>query len=273
MYFLRKKRQKRDREAGLIFQWRGARRHHAGKMIAFMVAIGFFAFSVYAIKIDGIKPPLLSMREGVVIMLDKDDPNCQKLMFQIEQRSPFPVRWDPVFDQELMANRAKALEALHGELWQYDPELLPMPDQKPSRELASIIEPSDGLLGGMSDRWQPSGIALIEPPLGDLLIRARVRVTGGLESRITQDVLALPVDLVEDDWFGQTFRFYLSLDQSGRVSSCVPLMGGTLDTALITDRQKNLAVWLRQQTFKAKEAGDQGDEFGKLELQIEASRE
>ena len=99
MLFLRKKRQKRDQEAGLIFQWRGSRKHHIGKILALMIAVGCFAFSVYALKIESIKPPLLSKREGVVIMLNEDDPNCRKLMMQIEGKSPFPVRWDPVFDR------------------------------------------------------------------------------------------------------------------------------------------------------------------------------
>lgn len=273
MYFLRKKRAKQDLEAGLIFQWRGSKKHHFGKIIAFMVAIGFFAFSVYAIKIDGLKAPLLSKREGVVIMLNEDDPNCRALMLQIEERSPFPVRWDPAFDEEIMARIDTEKKTRHGKLWIYKAELVPLPDEEPPHRLASIIEPHHGLLGRVSDQWRwvrpVDGVGLH----GDLLIRAKVIANGSLKVRLPQDELALPPDLVADDWFGQTFRFQVSLEASGVVRSCVALPGGTTDVSKVTDRQKNLAAWIRTQQFKAAKLGSKTIDAGQLEIQIEASRE
>lgn len=273
MYFLRKKKQQRDREAGLIFPWRGSRKHHLGKMVAFLVAMGFFAFSVYAIKIEGIKSPLLSNRKGVVVMLDEHDPECQKLMFQIEQRSPFPARWDPAFDQNLQAGLRQATDGLQGGLWQYDAALLPMPEVKERDLPASIIEPDQGLLGRVSGVWRQVDLAANARPAGDLLIRAKVTALGGIKGRVKRDELALPVDLVADDWFGQTFRFYIRLDDQGVVTSCVPLLGGTLDAPTITDRQKNLAAWIRTQRFASLSSNDGDTGFGQLQLQIEASRE
>ena len=54
MLFLRKRREKRDQEAGLVFRWRGARRHHAGKLVALILVSAFFAFFAYAVKIDAV---------------------------------------------------------------------------------------------------------------------------------------------------------------------------------------------------------------------------
>lgn len=238
-----------------------------------MVTIGFFAFSVYAIKIDEIKPPLLSKREGVVIMLSEDDPNCQTLMFQVEERSPFPVRWDPVYDQEIMTRIALAKNNLEGEIWNYDAELNPLPEEQSARGLSSIIEPHHGLLGRMTDHWKQEGLAYGADGQGYLFIRAKVLAIGDLKNRIPQAEVPLPLDLVSDDWFGQTFRFQIRLDVNGAVTSCVPLLGGTADAPQITDRHKNLAAWIRTQSFKPVEPASQQSGGGQLELQIEASRE
>ena len=74
-----------------------------------------------------------------------------------------------------------------------------------------------------------------------------------------------------EDWFGQSFRFMLGVDQRGVVRSCMPLPGGSMGVVRITDREKNLAVWLRAQRFKSSE--EKGTAFGELKLQIEAIRE
>ena len=72
MYFIRKKKHKRDQDAGLIFHWRGFRKHHSGKIVAMILACGLFAFSVYAIKVETIRSPLQSKREGVVVVVLPD---------------------------------------------------------------------------------------------------------------------------------------------------------------------------------------------------------
>lgn len=275
MLFLRKKRQKRDQEAGLIFQWRGARKHHTGKFIALMIATGLFAFSVYALKIESIKPPLLSKRKGVVIMLDEDNPKYRKLMsklmMQIEDRSPFPVRWDPVFDRAILARIEDGVDQLGGVQWQYQAELVPMPVEQQSSGLASIIEPRDGLLGRVMNDWSEVGMAAGDGVPGDLLIRAKVQAGGAIATRLPGDELPIPADLVADDSFGQSFRFMLEIDASGIVNGCLPLPGGTMDAVKTTDRQRKLAAWLRTQRFRP--ADHDGLATGQLELQIEASRE
>lgn len=273
MYFLRKKRQKRDREAGLIFLWRGSRKHHLGKIIALMVAVGFFAFTVYAIKIDEIKPPLLSKREGLVIMLTEDDPNCQSLMLQVEERSPFPVRWDPVYDPEIMTRIDHAKNHLLGKIWNYDAALNPLPEEQVARGLPTIIEPHHGLLGRVADPWRQAGLAHGAELRGDLFVRAKLIAIGTLKNRIIQDEVPLPLDLVADNWLGQTFRFQIRLDAKGFVTSCIPLLGGTADAPQVTDRHKNLAAWIRTQSFKPAESAGRLPGGGQLELQIEASRE
>jgi len=271
MFFLRKKKQKKDLAAGLVFQWRGATKHHLGKVLALMITVGFFAFSVYALKVETIKPPLLSKRKGVVIMLNQDDPHCGKLMIQIERKSPFPVRWDPVFDREVMVRIEESVEGLVGARWKYDAELTPMPVGESLGGLESIIEPNDGLLGRVMNDWNEEPQIDLEVPRGDLSIRVRVSTGGALKLRLPADEFLLPTDLVADDSFGQSFRFMVELDSLGIVRSCVSLPGGTMDATKATDLQKNLATWLRLQKFNAVNQGEAVT--GQLELQIEANRE
>lgn len=272
MYFIRRKKHKRDQEAGLIFHWRGFRKHHVGKIIALLLGFVFFAFSVYAIKIEGMKSPLLSKKQAVVIMLNEDDPYCQALMLQVEDRSPFPARWDPVSDKEVMSRINKEKELLQGKLWDYNMGLKPLPEDKSSDGLASIIDSYDALMGEANSHWHQAGVFGGVIMRRDLFIKARVHVTGDLKSRISSVELALPVDLIADEAFGQTFRFQLGLDESGFVSICIPLPGGSTDVTNITDREKKLAAWLRALRFNVAEQTMTGLTMGQLELQIEATR-
>lgn len=236
-----------------------------------MLAVGIFAFSVYGLKIESITPPLLSKREGVVIMLNEDNPHCQKLMMQIEDRSPFPVRWDPAFDRGVLTRVEGSVERLIGEQWQYEAELIPMPEEKPPSALASIVEPHKGLLGYVMSDWSAGGPAGVDAAQGGLFIQARVLAGGAIKGRLLGDELPIPSDLVADDSFGQSFRFLLELDAAGIVQGCLPLLGGTMDAVKTTGRQKKLAAWLRTQRFKP--ADHAGGVTGQLELQIDASRE
>lgn len=206
-------------------------------------------------------------------MLDETDPNCRALLLQVEERSPFPSRWEPVFDREIMAriNAGKAL--IEGEIWDYKAVLQPLPEDETRRDLASIIEPHHGLLGRASDQWIQDGTVDTGTVQGDLLIQAKVYANGSLKSRLPQDELAVPLDLVTDDSFGQIFRFQVSLETSGVVRSCIALPGGTTDVSKVTDRQKDLSAWIRTLKFKAAKAGVSRIDTGQLELRIEASRE
>ena len=96
-------------------------------------------------------------------------------------------------------------------------------------------------------------------------------VEGKLNKRLILPEWMLPANLVAEDWFGQSFRFMLSVDELGVVRSCVPLPGGSLGTTRATDVQKGLAVWVRAQHFKPSE--QPGIVFGELQLQIKVTRE
>ncbi len=264
--------------AGLVFRWRGARRHHAGKVLALFFTSVFFAFSSYALRVEGLRAPLLTKRTGEVVMLSEGNPFCERLMLQIEERSPFPLRWDPAFDSETMGRIARTVSRLEGRVWDYSPAMLPLPE---GGGLVSLPSVSDGGSdGGVSffvreDRpWQKfagSGDVSPEGFRGDLNVRALLVASGQIGARLPSSELSLPGGVIADEWFGQSFRFLMSVDAHGVVRGCLPLSGGSMEVAKPTYKQKLLAAWLYRTAFKP--ALDEPVSVGVLELQIEARME
>ncbi|BDS05949.1 hypothetical protein NT6N_09890 [Oceaniferula spumae] len=272
MFFLSKRRQKRDQEAGLIFRWRGARKHHTGKLLALMIATGFFAFSVYAIRIDGEKTPLVSKRTASVFFISEDDPNYQNLLVQIEEKSPFPRRWDPAYDKDTMARISAQTDLLAGKTWKYEPELVALPREQDGRALPSIVDPEEGLLGDIAKTWELSVDESGGQAEGDLYVLARINADSNIQKRLQQKSPVLPRALVAEEWFGQSFRFMIGIDAKGIVRGCVSLSGEGLEAVKPSEKQKLLSAWLRSQRFLPVDS-DQPVVIGVLELQIEALRE
>ena len=272
MLFLGEKRRRRDREAGLVFHWRGVRKHYLGKFFALVITAACFGFAAYALRIEGLERPLVSQSTGTLILLNEDDPNCRRLMLQIEESSPFPLRWDPAYDEATKERIASMAESLVREPWEYQPALKKfLPSSQPSEGLPSIDNPADGLVKDLMPSWHQDFEESDDVYSGDLYVRGVVSARGELGERLIYKEWALPVNLVLEDWYGQSFRFLLGVDEGGVVRSCVLLSGGSMGMVRATDRQKELAFWLRAQRFKpAKEAGMV---FGELYLQIEATRE
>lgn len=272
MYFLRKKKQLRDRDAGLVFHWRGAKKHYMAKFYAVMVAVGCFGFIAYAVRVEGPKQPLISKRTSTLVMLNEDDPNCRKLMMQIEEKSPFPSRWDPAYDSATNQRVAKMADSIMGKAWEYQPALRELPPRSnKSTQLTPILDSGAGLVSGFMHHWWRDLEILQKPTGSELFVRGIVTVEGKLNERLILPEWILPANLVAEDWFGQSFRFMLSVDEQGVVRSCVPLPGGSMGTTRATDLQKGLAVWVRAQHFKPSEQS--GVVFGELQLQIKVTRE
>ncbi|MGB1937586.1 MAG: hypothetical protein ACPIGG_06520 [Akkermansiaceae bacterium] len=273
MYFIRKRKHERDQKAGLIFHWRGFRKHHSGKVVGLILAAAFFAFSVYAIKVETPRSPLQSKKEGIVVVLREDDPAVRALLLEVEDRSPFPARWEPAMDAEVLGRIAQKRSDLEGSLWNYEMKLEQLPVTKPTRGLISIAASQSKLFDPLPDHWQDYGVKERFIERQEPLIRVRVVTSEALKSRISAEKLELPRGLIVDESFGQVYRFQISLDADGFVSNCLPLPGGTTDSIVVTERQKTLAAWIRMQRFSQDEKQSEGMVVGELDLQIEALRQ
>ena len=199
MYFLRHKKLSRDRGAGLVFRWRGAKRHHTGKIVALLLTVGFFAFSAYALRVEGLRQPLLTQRQGELVILNEENPFCQKLMFQIEDRSPFPVRWDPAFDFDTMGRLGEATALLDGGVWDYQPELVAMPEQQATMALPSIFEGRGVFFSNTGRLWQDLSDDSMQTSAGlGAAVRVAALIVADKEIRelLPEAGLLLPADLL-----------------------------------------------------------------------------
>lgn len=270
MYFLRKRREKRDQEAGLVFRWRGAKAHHVGKLIALMIAASFFAFSVYAIRIDVGQELPLSKRTGSVFMINEEDPHSYHLLVQIEERSPFPRRWDPAYDEDTMRRVSEEANLLAGYVREYKPELRPLPVADEIGALPSVIKPASALTGNAVKAWMLESSSG-ESTRGDVYVQARITADEKIEKRLQGKTLSLPRVLVAEEWYGQTYRFHISVNAKGVVTDCLPLSGESLEVMKPMEKEKLLAAWLRSQRLES--AADAAELRGVIELEIEALRE
>ncbi|MGB2403082.1 MAG: hypothetical protein ACPIA7_06685, partial [Akkermansiaceae bacterium] len=207
---------------------------------------------------------------GVVILLRPDDPIVRDLLLQVEYKSPFPSRWDPAIDKEVAARISMARDELEDPLWSYEIQLQPLPDVDRSPSLISITQSAPELFDVMPRHWQEPAVTQEFEASESPVIQVRVVASEQLKPRIVGNKLELPNKLIIDEGYGQIFRFQIALDAAGFVSNCTPLPGGTVDTIKITDRQRDLASWLRAQRFT--EGGDEAPPMvvGQLELQIDA---
>lgn len=276
MFFLRKHKQQKDQGAGLVFRWRGARRHHSGKILAFFLALGFFGLSAYAIRVEGLRAPLLTKRTGKVVMLNDDDPHCQALLLQVEDRSPFPFRWDPAFDAATMGRITAETALLDGPVWDYLPAMAQVPEGKGVMPLPSISQEGSRFFNGNGDRWNEfsggSAVSLARPS-GDLRVSVQILADQDLRASLPTAEILFPSGVIPDDWFGHSFRFLVGVDAFGVVRGCLPLSGSSMEVAKATEKQKMLAVLLRRMTFKASDDEEGAVRIGVLELQIEALQE
>ena len=271
MFFWRHKKQRRDQIAGLVFRWRGARRHHAGKILALFLTTVFFAFSAYALRVEGLRAPLLTKRTGEVVMLSENNPYGERLMLQIEERSPFPLRWDPAFDPETMGRVAATASRLEGRVWNYSPALRLLPKSSQAAGLPSVSEGGAGFFVSEDRPWQEfagSGSASSTGFRGDLSVSALLVAHDVIKARLPSSELPLPGGVIADAWFGQSFRFLMNIDAKGVVRGCLPLSGGSMEVAKPTEKQKLLTAWLHRTSFSPSVDGT--DSVGVLELQIEA---
>lgn len=270
MFFSRKKKLLKDREAGLVFNWRESRGSSFAKIMAFVcVALGF-SFVMYALKIDGVRERMLSKREATVEILNADDLNSRGLMTLVEQRSPFPPRWDPAYDLDVSFRVARGLEAMLNDDRSYDAVLQPMPEEEVSDQLVSVIESDGGMFfKGFVNRATENTAALEE---SSELLRLEVFISADevLGGRLLQVSYELPVDWISRDAFGQAYQFVVGLDSDGEVISCLPAVGGSVDSVKPAESQRQLGEWLRNLDFEPNKKASMV--VGLLELELRASR-
>lgn len=269
MFFSRKKKLLKDREAGLIFNWRQSRGYQLGKISSLIMSALIFVFALYALKVKTVQPSVELKREGVVTMVDPEDPRNQGLMMHISRNSPFPPRWDPAHDVTHADRVNQKLDDLLGAKSTYDPKLLPMQEEQ-ARDLdVSVIGPD--LPEWVAAASDEGGASLKGAAHADMLnLSVSMRSEGAWAKRIEQSSYVLPHGFLSEESYGQSYEFIVALNSHGSVLSCLPVIGGSMDALKASESQKQLASWFSQQAFLP--ADDSAVTVGVVELEVAARK-
>ena len=226
MFGLRTKRTIRDRQSGLVFQWRLPVSSH----FSFLAAIGVVGLisaglaAAVRVRVGG--PPRLPERRGSLILVPQGD-EWQALQIMAMEAGPMPRRESPANDPSVLALIADEMAAASAPGYSYQPRLRPVTVKVPPIEQTSDSKSSPGVLPPLPKLQEPSQ----NPPLPDPS-RPLVLAKGGLKAT-APDVLA-PASLARGN------RYLLAYDADGRVTRVTTLYAAEPAT------DDSAELWLRQ---------------------------
>lgn len=226
MFNLRHKRTTRDRESGLVFQWRLPMSSHLG----FVTAIGLVALigvglaAAVRVRVGG--PPRQPERRGSLILVPQGG-EWQALEMLALEAGPMPRREDPARDPVVRGLIEAGMASASPPGYAYQPRLRPVEVGIPAIEAADASKPVAGVLPPLPAAQEPSQT----PPLPDPL-RLLFLSRAGLQARLP--AAPPPPSLVRGN------RYLIGYDAAGRVTRATPIF----TTGVAGDTQAE--PWLRQ---------------------------
>lgn len=216
MRWLRHRKARVDRDAGLIFAWRGMNTGLGRKLAAVaVVTAGAVSFAV-AVRVRVVPPVPVSQRQGAVMLANHGDASIF-LLGRLDEASPFPVRLEtrglPVVEDQLGAALASAGRSAET----YQPRLRELPASEASRNLPALavgqpVFPS--LPKAAGDRESAAGpvrlVASLAPDSGELAARV---VTPAPQ-------LSMPADTATA---GRVRRYLIEVRGDGSVGTVTPV--------------------------------------------------
>jgi len=232
MWWIRRKKTRADRDAGLVFRWRGGYASNTGgNVIGFLIVSLVFVAAFTLLDVELKRASQATKRTGRVQFLLSD-----ATVAEMDAVSPFVARWDPASDSEVEQRLAGKLRDQYGRHyvskvgWQKLPQhqysaLLPTIYQRQVRFLPDLDAP-------VREPAEPSGRRL----------RFTLQAQGKLEERIPA-VLPVPRAKLENALRGRSFSFVVRVDSHGRVLHATQLLekGGEVNEAV--------AAWLAEVVF------------------------
>jgi hypothetical protein len=243
MFNLRHKRTTRDRESGLVFQWRLP----VGNTVRFLLAFGVVSLitaglaTTVRVRVGNVSRQ--PERRGTMILVPQGK-EWQALEMMALEAGPMPRRSDPVGDPEVksLIDQSMAKARLPG--YRYEPELRPVNVEIPMAA-AKVEKISPGVLPPLPAPEPPSQ----NPPLPD---PARPVVLSSEGVRAVAPAAVPPASLARGN------RYLLGYDASGRVTRVT-----TLFSAESAADDESVGQWLRQVTI---EGGDKGGGWTAVEI-------
>jgi hypothetical protein len=230
MFNLRHKRTARDRQSGLVFQWRLPVSSH----LSFLAALGVVGLisaglaAVVRVRVGG--PPRLPERRGSLILVPQGEEWRALEMLALEA-GPLPRREEPSRDPSVRALIAEGMVAARTPGYAYQPQLRPVSVEMPAVEAPAASKGSPGVLPPLPEMQEPSQ----NPPLPDPA-RPLVLANGGI--RAAAPAALAPAGLARGN------RYLLGYDGAGRVTRVTTLFSAEPAT------DDHVELWLRQVTLE-----------------------
>ncbi|HEY1123553.1 MAG TPA: hypothetical protein VGE67_18190 [Haloferula sp.] len=234
MFNLRHKRTTRDRQSGLVFQWRLPVGHSFRFMLAFGVVGLITAGLAASVRVRVGSVSRQPERRGTLVLVPQGK-EWQALEMMALEAGPMPRRSDPVNDPAVKSLIDQSIAKARPPGYRYEPELRPVAIEIPT---AAVKEEkvSIGVLPPLPVPDPPSQ----NPPLPD---PARPLVLSSGDVRAMAPASVPPASLVRGN------RYLLGYDANGRVTRVTTLstVGPVADDGA--------EQWLRQVTIEGGEKG------------------
>lgn len=221
MWFSRKKKLQRDRDAGLVFRWRGGYAGNRGGMtLAVLLAGGFFVLASIAVNIR-VKPEMAPLRhQPSITNLENID---EGLEWWLEKNTPFLDSWYSHQDElgeglvQMKLQETIAKENEKNVDWR-KVEL-----DKVLPETPSVFAKGEVNLPSVKRHVGESG----NPTSEDVpAYQTQLEISSpnkGMEARFPE-TRAFDVELDKaEDWLGETLRYTVYVNAKGEVTSCLPI--------------------------------------------------
>jgi hypothetical protein len=239
MFNLRHKRTSRDRQSGLVFQWRLP----VGSHIGFISAVGLVGLlsvglaAVVRVRVAG--PPRLPERRGSLILVPQGKEWRTLEMLALEA-GPMPRGQELALDPAVRSLVERGISDATPPGYAYQPQLRPVAVEFPGPDASA--KPASAAMPGVLPPLPPPSEPAPKPPLPDPP-RPLVLSQGGI--RTIAPALPAPAGLVRGN------RYVLGYDAAGRVVRVTPLFPA--DPAA----DDSAELWLRQVTIEggAKDGG------------------
>lgn len=243
MFNLRHKRTTRDRESGLVFQWRLPISNH----FSFFAAIGVVALitaglaATVRIRVGNVaRQP---ERRGSLILVPQGK-DWRALEILALEAGPMPRREDPAHDPAVAAIFHQSVATATPPGYRYAPSLRPVAIEIPAAVASSAETPSPGVLPPLPEPAAPSQ----NPPRADPS-RPLVLASGGVRAIAPAELP--PASLARGD------RYLLGYDARGRVTQVTTLYAAE---PAADDRGE---LWLRRIVI---EGGTKGGGWAAVEI-------
>lgn len=236
MKWLRHRKARADRDAGLVFAWRGMNPGFGRRLSAVLVVGILGTLLAVAVRVRVVPPTPVSQRTGSVVIAVSGEAS-ESLLGRLDEVSPFPSRFEARGLAEIERRLAGAMIAADTTGGAYRPQLRELPEEEEGNDLSALMAARGEL-----------------PPLpragaGEVVVTPPVRLTAelvpdlaDLASRVVTPVPELVVD-GGSMAAGSATRFLIEVKADGGVGSVVPLDGASAAAVPGVD------VWLARLRF------------------------